>query len=104
MVFDFKAFLPRARMRKAGLSNRFCPSVSQSSVSQSSVRQKILKFPHIDPHTLDMAINEHSIRIAALFDAHRQRCYINYSCTACILACRRSARGMCSMNTSSFLC
>ena len=66
MVFDFKAFLPRAlpraRMREAGLSNRFCPSVSQSSVSQSSVRRKILKFPHIDPHTLDMAINEHSIR------------------------------------------
>ena len=28
-------YLPRARMRKAGLSNQFCPSVSQS-VSQVS--------------------------------------------------------------------
>ena len=40
-------------------------------------------------------------RSAALFDAHRQRCHVDCSCTACILACRRSARGMCSMNTSS---
>ena len=41
--------LPRARMREAGLSNRFCPSVSQS-VSRLSVRRKKLKSPHIGPH------------------------------------------------------
>ena len=35
-------FLPHACMHKAGLSNRFCPSV----------RRKKLKSPHIDPHKL----------------------------------------------------
>ena len=36
--------LPRARMREAGLSNRFCPSVSRLSVvCQSSVSRKKLK-------------------------------------------------------------
>ena len=40
--------------------------------------------------------------VAALFDAHRQRCHVDCNCTACILAWR-SARGMCSMNTSSYL-
>ena len=38
--------LPRARMREAGLSNRFCPSVSRLS----SVRRIKLNFCHIDPH------------------------------------------------------
>ena len=46
-----------------------------------------------------MAIHEHSIRDSRpVRYRHRQRC----SYTACILACRRSARGMCSMNTSSY--
>ena len=52
-------------------------------------------------HTLDMAIHKYTntvYAIAALFDEHRQRCHVDCSC---ILACRRSARGMCSMNTSS---
>ena len=47
-------------------------------------------------NTLDMAIHEHSI---APFNAHRQRCHVDCSCT---VSCRRSVRGMCSMNTSGF--
>ena len=41
-----RPLLPRARMREAGLSNRFCPSVSRLS----SVRRIKLNFCHIDPH------------------------------------------------------
>ena len=36
-----------------------------------------------------------------LFDVHRQRCHVDCSCT---VSCRRSTRGMCSMNTSSWKC
>ena len=39
--------LPCARMREAGLSNRFC---RQSVVCRLSVRRKKLKSRHIDPH------------------------------------------------------
>ena len=48
-------------------------------------------------HTLDMNT---VYAIAALFDAHRQRCHVDCSCTACILACRRSwQRGVCVLWT-----
>ena len=70
----------------------FSPTSSASQYARCCIYGK-RSLPHSD-----MVIHEHSIRDIAMREMSRR--VVDCSCT---VSCRHSARGMCSMNTSSYV-